>query len=79
MSKVEKLLKENMSDDGTVVNLRDKFLGLRGVMELAGIPARANVKELVIPGNQCADEGAEALANSSYLGNLEMLNLNIMI
>ncbi|SVD83254.1 uncharacterized protein METZ01_LOCUS436108, partial [marine metagenome] len=55
MSKVEKLLKENMSDDGTVVNLRDKFLGLRGVMELAGIPELANVKELVIPGNQCAD------------------------
>ena len=50
MSKVEKLLKENMSDDGTVVNLRDKFLGLRGVMELAGIPELANVKELVIPG-----------------------------
>ena len=38
MSKVEKLLKENMSDDGTVVNLRDKFLGLRGVMELAENP-----------------------------------------
>ena len=36
----------------------------------------ANVKELVIPGNQCADEGAEALANSPHLGNLEMLNLN---
>ena len=44
MSKIEKLLKENMSDDGTVVNLSDKFLGLRGVMELAGNPELANVR-----------------------------------
>ena len=45
MSKVEKLLKENMSDDGTVVNLRDKFLGLRGVIELAGNPEFAGGKK----------------------------------
>ena len=48
MGKVEKLLKENMSEDGVVVNLRDKFLGLRGVMELAENPALANVRELVL-------------------------------
>jgi len=76
MSNVEKFFKENMSEDGAVLNLRDKFLGLRGSMELAENPALATVKELILPGNQCADEGAEALANSPHLGNLEMLNLN---
>ena len=76
MSKVDKLLKENISEDGTIINLREKFLGIRGMMELAENPALANVRELVLTGNQCADEGAEALANSPHLGNLEMLNLN---
>ena len=48
MSKIDDLIKECISPDGTILNMRDKFIGLRGAMELAGKPALANVKELVL-------------------------------
>ena len=74
--KIDELIQQNISPDGTILNLREKFIGLRGIMELAGNPVLKSVKELILPGNQCADEGVEALAESPYLENLEILNLN---
>ncbi|SVD19344.1 uncharacterized protein METZ01_LOCUS372198, partial [marine metagenome] len=77
MSKrIDDLIKENSSPNGEIINLREKYLGLRGIMEVASNPVLKNVKELILPGNQCADEGAEAIAQSPYLENLESLNLN---
>ena len=43
-------------------------------MELSRKEVLNKVKDLVYSGNQCGDEGAEAFADSPYLGNLENLN-----
>ena len=76
MLNIDDLIKDNITPDGEVLTLREKFLGVRGIMRLADNPALATVKKLVLPANQASDEGAEALANSPYLENLEHLNLN---
>ena len=76
MGKIDDLIKENLSENGEVLTLRDKFLGVRGIMQLADNPALATIKKLVLSSNQTCDEGAEALADSPHLGNLEHLNLN---
>jgi hypothetical protein len=34
MSRIDDLIKENLSEDGTVLSLREKYIGLRGTMEL---------------------------------------------
>ncbi|MBT6594942.1 MAG: hypothetical protein HOB34_02485, partial [Nitrospina sp.] len=76
MSKIDDLLKDCLLEDGTILHLRDKYIGVRGCMELATKEALKSVKQLIVPGNQIADEGLEALADSPYLGNLEVLNIN---
>lgn len=76
MSRVDDLIKENISENGEILTLKEKMLGFRGTMELAGKEALSKVKVFVFSGNQCADEGVEALLDSPYLANLETLNLN---
>ena len=71
MGRMATLIKENISEDGTILNLREKYIGIRGGMELGAMKELENVRELILPGNQLADEGVEALANSPYLANLE--------
>ena len=76
MSKIDEILKDSFHEDGTILILRDKYIGIRGCMELATKEALKTVKHLILPGNQIADEGLEALAESPYLENLELLNAN---
>ena len=76
MSKIDEILKDSFHEDGTILILRDKYIGIRGCMELATKEALKTVKQLILPGNQIADEGLEALAESPYLKNLELLNAN---
>ena len=76
MSKLDDILKESFHENGTILILRDKYIGIRGCMELAKKESLKTVKQLVLPGNQIFDEGLEALTESPYLGNLELLNAN---
>ena len=76
MSKIDDFIKDNLLEDGTILHLRDKYIGIRGCMELASKEQLKTVKQLIVPGNQIADEGLEALADCQYLGNLEILNIN---
>ena len=64
MSKIDEILKDSFHEDGTILILRDKYIGIRGCMELATKEALKTVKHLILPGNQIADEGLEALAES---------------
>ena len=73
MSKIDDILKDSFHEDGTILILRDKYIGIRGCMELATKASLKTVKQLILPGNQIADEGLEALAESPYLENLELL------
>ena len=68
MSKIDDFLKDNLLEDGTILHLRDKYIGIRGCMELASKEQLKTVKQLIVPGNQIADEGLEALADCQYLG-----------
>ena len=76
MSKIDVFIKENLLENGTILLLRDKYIGIRGCMELATKEQLKTVIQLIVPGNQIADEGLEALAASPHLGNLEVLNIN---
>ena len=60
MLNIDDIIKDNITPDGEVLTLREKFLGVRGIMRLADNPALATVKKLVLPANQASDEGAEA-------------------
>jgi len=77
MSRIDDLIKENLSEDGTVLSLREKYIGLRGTMELfTKGDVLKNLKVLTYSGNQIGDEGAESIAECPYLANLENLILN---
>ena len=71
MSNIDDIIKAGLDETGQVLTLREKFLGVRGIMKLAQNPALKNIKKLILPSNQTSDEGAEALAQSPYLENLE--------
>jgi Ran GTPase-activating protein (RanGAP) involved in mRNA processing and transport len=78
MSRIDDLIKENLSEDGTVLSLREKYIGLRGTMELfTKGDILQKVKVLTYSGNQIGDEGAESIAECPYLKNLENLVLNL--
>ena len=78
MSRIDDLIKENLSEDGTVLSLREKYIGLRGTMEVfTKGDILQKVKVLTYSGNQMGDEGAEAIAECPYLTNLENLILNL--
>ena len=76
MSRIDDMIKENMSEDGTILNLRDKYIGLRGTMEVCQKEILKTVKVLTLSGNQTGDEGIDALVECPYLQNVETLNLN---
>jgi len=59
MSKIDDLLKDCLLEDGTILLLRDKYIGIRGCMELATKEVLKSVKQLIVPGNQILDEGLE--------------------
>ncbi len=52
MSKIDDLLKDCLLEDGTILLLRDKYIGIRGCMELATKEVLKSVKQLIVPGNQ---------------------------
>ena len=49
MSKIDDLVKENLLEDGTILHLRDKYIGIRGCMELATKEALKTVTQLILP------------------------------
>ena len=48
MSKIDDLVRDNLLENGTILNLRDKYIGIRGCMELATKEALKTVKQLII-------------------------------
>ena len=74
MSRIDDLIQECLSPDRTQLNMRDKFIGLRGTMELMTKgEALKDLKIFILSNNQTGDEGAEAIAECPYLKNVEVL------
>ena len=48
MSRVDDLIKENLSENGEILTLKEKMLGLRGTMELAGKEVLSKLRGVIL-------------------------------
>ena len=72
---VEILVKKFLSRNGTVLDLRLKYIGDEGLEYLAKCPELIDLEVLNLERNEISDKGVRALAGSSIITNLKELHL----
>ena len=72
---VEVLVKKFLTKDGTVLDLRLKYIGDEGLEYLSQCPDLIDLEILNLERNEVTDKGIQALAKSSIITNLKELHL----
>ena len=72
---VEVLVKKFLTKDGTVLDLRLKYIGDAGLEYLSQCPDLVELEILNLERNEVTDKGIQALAKSSIITNLKELHL----
>ena len=75
MPNIDELIRDRLSKDGQVLNLKAQFLREVGAIELVQKESLKEVRALDLSQNGIGDEGVKALAQSTVLVNLRNLNL----
>lgn len=74
MADIERLIRDNLSKDGQILNLKAKFIREVGARELAK-EELSSLRALDLSQNDIGDEGVKAIAESPVFSNLRQLNL----
>ena len=72
---VETLIEQNLLQEGTVLDLRLKYIGDEGMRYLAQCAELVNLRELKLERNDITDKGIDALTESTIVTGLKSLNL----
>ena len=74
MPNLDELIRDKLSKDGQVINLKAQFLREVGAKELACREELKEVRAMDLSQNGIGDEGVKAIAESNVFGNLRNLN-----
>lgn len=72
---VETLIEQNLLQEGTVLDLRLKYIGDEGMCYLVQCTELVHLSELKLERNDITDKGIDALAGSTIVTGLKSLNL----
>ncbi|SVD68762.1 uncharacterized protein METZ01_LOCUS421616, partial [marine metagenome] len=72
---IETLIEQNLLQEGTVLDLRLKYIGDEGMGYLAQCTELINLSELKLERNDITDKGIDALARSTIVTGLKSLSL----
>ena len=72
---IEILIDQNLLQEGTILDLRLKYIGDRGMEYLSQCAKLVNLRELKLERNEITDLGIQALAESTILTSIKSLNL----
>ncbi|HCG73873.1 MAG TPA: hypothetical protein DE038_11310, partial [Nitrospina sp.] len=75
MPNLDDLIRDHLSKDGQVLNLKAKFLREVGAKELAKREDLKEVRAMDLSQNGIGDEGVKAIAESEVFVHLRNLNL----
>ena len=72
---IETLIDQNLANEGTVLDLRLKYIGDDGMEFLSNCAKLVSLRELKLERNDITDKGIQILAGSTILTGIKSLNL----
>ncbi len=72
---IDMLVKKFLTKNGTVLDIRLKYIGDEGLEYLAKCPDLIDLEVLNLERNEITDKGVQALAGSTIVTNLKELHL----